>query len=302
MTCRARLPNLFIIGFAKCGTTSLFRYLAAHPDFCGSQVKEPHYFDQRNFDPTAYDLEEYSEFYRHCADQRFLFEASVSYVYGGRAFATYLQERFERPRIIVMLREPADRVYSFYRMCIDYGFLDPSLSFQNFLDTAEERQRRGAESADFPWRGYSTQYVDWLEPWLDVFEDDLFVGFFESLSAEPAAFCDEIGRWLGVDNIRAHLTRFEVENKTIKPRSARLHRLVRRLNERAQPLLDRRQGLKRRLRRFYDTVNTDRTTTPGLTALQRAQLDAHFAVGKTRLREVLGRRRPDLVLPAWLST
>ena len=39
-------PNLFVAGAAKAGTTSLWRYLDAHPDIFMSAVKEPHFFSQ----------------------------------------------------------------------------------------------------------------------------------------------------------------------------------------------------------------------------------------------------------------
>ena len=37
-------PNLFIIGAAKCGTTSLHNYLNAHPQIFMSPFKEPGFF------------------------------------------------------------------------------------------------------------------------------------------------------------------------------------------------------------------------------------------------------------------
>lgn len=36
-----RLPNFLVVGAAKSGTTSLFRYLEQHPDVFASSVKEP---------------------------------------------------------------------------------------------------------------------------------------------------------------------------------------------------------------------------------------------------------------------
>ena len=38
------VPNLFIIGAPKCGTTSLHRYLDQHPHISMSAVKEPKFF------------------------------------------------------------------------------------------------------------------------------------------------------------------------------------------------------------------------------------------------------------------
>ena len=38
------LPNFFIIGAAKSGTSSLYMYLKQHPEIYMSPVKEPHFF------------------------------------------------------------------------------------------------------------------------------------------------------------------------------------------------------------------------------------------------------------------
>jgi hypothetical protein len=42
------LPNLIIGGAPKCGTSSLFQWLADHPEVCGSRVKEIFYLMDRD--------------------------------------------------------------------------------------------------------------------------------------------------------------------------------------------------------------------------------------------------------------
>ena len=41
-----KLPNFFIVGAAKSGTTSLYHHLSQHPDVFMSPVKEPGYFSR----------------------------------------------------------------------------------------------------------------------------------------------------------------------------------------------------------------------------------------------------------------
>jgi len=40
----SRLPNFFIVGAPKAGTTSLYYYLDQHPQVYRSAIKEPHFF------------------------------------------------------------------------------------------------------------------------------------------------------------------------------------------------------------------------------------------------------------------
>ena len=39
-----KVPNLFIVGAPKCGTTFLYHYLKKHPDIYFPDFKEPHFF------------------------------------------------------------------------------------------------------------------------------------------------------------------------------------------------------------------------------------------------------------------
>jgi hypothetical protein len=51
----SRLPNFFIVGAPKAGTTSLYHYLDQHPQVYMSTIKEPNFFAaeirEENFDP-----------------------------------------------------------------------------------------------------------------------------------------------------------------------------------------------------------------------------------------------------------
>ena len=84
------LPNVIIAGAPKCGTTSLFEYLAAHPAVCPATVKEtrylidkdyPLYHQERSF--LRRGLVGYSEFFqKHIPGLHKIFiEATPDYMY-----------------------------------------------------------------------------------------------------------------------------------------------------------------------------------------------------------------------------
>jgi len=296
-----RLPNLFIIGYPKCGTTSLFTYLCSHPDFCGSSKKEPSYFFRKRFRTDEYDLIEYQKYFEKCGNQRFVLEASVTHARGGRAHARFLWETFEQPYVVVMLREPTIRLYSYYHLCKDNGYIDAAMTFGQFIDEGKRRAATGAPLSESIWRSYAMRYADHLFEWLDVFGDNMFIGFFEDMKRDPEAFCDAVCAWLGVPPMSAFNVTFEVENKTISPRSDRLHRLARRLNKTTEPLLRRNLSLKRALRAGYWRANARKGGPGGPTPAEQQRLDEMFAASNARLREALLARRPDLRLPAWLA-
>src|SRR3954463_13629169 len=79
-----RLPNLVIAGVAKAGTTSLFNYLAQHPDICASDVKETRYFEPLRYGEVLPPIESYTAHFRHRQGERYALEATPTYFYGGR--------------------------------------------------------------------------------------------------------------------------------------------------------------------------------------------------------------------------
>lgn len=115
-------PNFFIIGAPKCGTTSLARYLSAHPSVFLTEPKEPNYFCDdlpRVWEPRT--AEEYLALFARADDQsRAIGEASTWYLHSGvaieRALAMNPQARF-----IAMIRNPVDLVQSLHSQFIYNG-------------------------------------------------------------------------------------------------------------------------------------------------------------------------------------
>src|SRR6202012_2675308 len=59
-----RLPNFFLAGAPKAGTTALYHYLAQHPDIYMSPVKEPNFFAEE------LRFENFSDHFRKLAETR----------------------------------------------------------------------------------------------------------------------------------------------------------------------------------------------------------------------------------------
>ena len=51
----SRLPDFFIVGHAKCGTTALYEMLKRHPQVFMSDPKEPMFFAREKPDPQTSD-------------------------------------------------------------------------------------------------------------------------------------------------------------------------------------------------------------------------------------------------------
>jgi hypothetical protein len=109
------IPNFFIIGAPKCGTTALSEYLREHPRIFMSHPKEPHYFstDFPNH-RTVTTEEEYLRLFRKAGTEHLAVgEASVWYLYSEEAVRNIHRFNSEA-RLIVMLRNPVEMLPSLH--------------------------------------------------------------------------------------------------------------------------------------------------------------------------------------------
>ncbi|HEU4753558.1 MAG TPA: sulfotransferase domain-containing protein [Armatimonadota bacterium] len=213
ITARARLlPDFLIIGAQKGGTTSLYEYLAAHPCVGPAAIKEVHFFDlkwdrgvswYRAQFPTAQEKRRAEQ----ATGQPFLTgEATPYYLYhppaAERAFSVV-----PAARLIVMLRNPADRAYSHYQHERRAG-REP-LSFEEALEREVERLAEEPEAmtgrAEFSSgrRRHSYlargRYAEQLERWLARFpREQLLILNSERFYADPAAATEQACRFLGL--------------------------------------------------------------------------------------------------------
>lgn len=185
------LPDFLVIGGMRCGTTSLFTYLAEHPQVRPPMGKELQYFT------VFHDRGE--RWYRgHFSDLppgEQTFEASPYYLFhplaAGRVAALLPDARF-----IALLRDPVERAYSHYKHSVERGV--EKLSFADAVEAEPQRLSPflagdlTSRESHAALRSYSYlargEYADQLERWFDHFDrDQLLVLKSESMYADPGA-------------------------------------------------------------------------------------------------------------------
>lgn len=114
------LPAFLVIGAERGGSTSMFKYLSRNPALSPSLVKEPHYFDQNYARGLAWYKAHFDAASSATPDRPVIsFEASP-YLYlphTERRAAALLPDA----RLVVLLRNPIDRAYSFYQLMVRFG-------------------------------------------------------------------------------------------------------------------------------------------------------------------------------------
>jgi hypothetical protein len=260
-------PNFFIVGAAKSGSTSLAEYLRQHPDVFmpGGEdfgMKEPMHF----CDPIPPWQEKYRDFntylslFADAGNRKAVGEASVAYLASPGA-ETRIYNRYPDAKIIIVLRNPADRVYSWYSFLCQLG-LEPGPSLERAL---ADEEKRAADAALFReswyWHGSLLyfrfgHYADDLERFFRRFpRQQVHVLLSEDLKARPEETTRAVFEFLGVDP--SFVPSFKVYNPTWMPFSVGLqHYLRTRLHDNPVLVNQRRPRRMDRVLRFVGDVNT----------------------------------------------
>lgn len=296
------LPDLLIAGVPKAGTGSLFAYLAQHPDVCASTKKETGFFTPRSPDGRAGPVSEYERYFAHRTGERYAMEATPAYCYGGPAVRAAIRETLGAPRVLMILREPGDRLWSAYTFQRSLGHLKGIGSFEEYVEACvRERERHPAIAEQGYLKGLSIgMYGTYLPGWADDVGEELRVLFFDDLRDDPATVVGDVCGWLGIDRGAAAGFDYDVRNPTVHPRSVALARGADAARTAARRLLRRAPGVRRKLRDGYFRVNAGEIDERPSEDV-RARLDELYAPSNARTAatvRALGVTRP----PAWLAS
>lgn len=219
-------PAFFIIGERKCGTSSLYRYLVAHPQVLPCQLKEPQFFSWgaayvdahidayfRLFPPVAY-AGDISYVWPELDAAGILYHEGVQVkripgqtYYTGEASANTFHEvdpalvhrHLPEMKLIVVLRDPVQRAFSHHRMY--RRFRDEGRPLGVEITTfAADMDRELALLAD----GQHSEllspgfYLHNLRRWLAYFPpEQLLVLITEDLEQDTARVMREVLAYLG---------------------------------------------------------------------------------------------------------
>lgn len=205
-------------GTTKAGTTSLFTYLSAHPDVHSSSIKETRFFLDESYPlprKSGYsgDFLAYSGFFPgwdQCPE-RVLLEATPDYMYS--VTASQIAGLLPGARMILILRDPIERVESWYRFAKQRGMLDPKISiddyvriqFENKVDLSTPVHLRALEQG---------RYAPHVARMRRAFGDRLIVCDFKDLQVVPRQLMARVCEFLGLSFEPFVEFDFGVENKS----------------------------------------------------------------------------------------
>jgi hypothetical protein len=207
-----RVPDFFIVGHAKSGTTALYEMLRRHPQIYMPEHKEPWFFasDMRpRFQPPMAGpppetLGEYLALFAGAGAQQRIGEASSSYLW-SRTAATRIAEVQPDARIIAILREPASFLRSLHLQLVQ-----THVESKRDLRKAISLEAARREGKHIPRRSHRPQllqyadhvrYAEQLRRYHSVFgEDQVLVLIYEDFRSDNEGTVRKVLRFLEVDD------------------------------------------------------------------------------------------------------
>lgn len=204
-----RLPEFIIAGAQKAGTTSLFGYLAGHPQCLPPLVKEVNFYDQNYARGQRwYRMHFPVETHHQRRSQAALcFEASPHYMFEPQV-APRVRQSLPSMKAIFLLRNPVHRAYSHYQHEVRRGHA--TKSFEDCIEVEIRQQSGEHELPATMMKEYGSGgrlsylarglYVDQLQNWQTHFPaEQMLVIEAERMFQDPREVFAEVLAFLGLD-------------------------------------------------------------------------------------------------------
>lgn len=195
-----RKPNLFIPGFAKCGTSSLHAMLSEHEEIHAGKKKEPHFYTISNFYYNRYKLFD-KIFDNPKKDIKYILDSSTGYSVYPKAI-TRIKKDTPDAKFIIICRDPLERIVSHYNWMTSLNFVEKPFK--------EEIEKNGLSNYDpkFHYEGNFKIYIEaskygkYTENIIEAFgRKNILVLKFEYLFNEWESERNHIAQFLGLNNI-----------------------------------------------------------------------------------------------------
>jgi hypothetical protein len=288
-----RVPDFFIVGHAKCGTTALYEMLRPHPQIYMPQLKETQFLARGQRRPVRAPkqgprrrpdtLEAYLSLFAAAGPEQLAGEASTMYLRTPAA-AGRIAELRPDARIIAIFREPASFLRSLHLQLLQVG-RESEADFATAMacDPASPG-REGLAYSEY------VRYVEQLRPYHQHFgRERVLALIYDDFRRDNELAVRQVLRFLEVDDSLA-IERSEA-NPTVRVRSRRAQGLL-------QSVSIGRGPVSRAVKGAVKTVTPERLRQGALQTANRKLLDSEPQLPDEEFMAELRRRFKGEVLAA----
>lgn len=197
-------PSFIIVGAAKCGTTTLAKILADHPQCCFSKPKEVAFFCSDEIVSRGWDW--YKKHFSHYAGEAVTGEATPAYADKilHPETAKRIYEFNPDVKLIYIVRDPYERYVSAWRM----HYRGEKHNARDGIDAYFEKSPR--READIKSCCYGFQLSDYLQYFP---KENIHIAFLEDLAENPLDEMQKISRFIGIDPAQVVIKNRTGENR-----------------------------------------------------------------------------------------
>ena len=237
-----KIPNLFIVGAPRCGTTSMAKYLSQHPEIFMAPG-EPHFFGSDiAFPDKVSSKKDYLDLFSNASNEKWRGEKSTWYLY-SRTAAKEIKDYNRDARILIQIRNPVDMAYSLHRHLLyttPYP-LESISSFEQALDAQGDRMRAFKKASlegnnAFMEPFFYTQvplYTEQIKRYVDCFGwNRIHIVIYDDLKAATMDTYKKVLQFLHIDD--SFQPDFKVYNKVKKSKSELLQKILRKASKKAE--------------------------------------------------------------------
>jgi hypothetical protein len=278
----ARLPEFFIVGSPKTGTTALYEMLRKHPQIYMPDLKEPHFLAsemqplpkfaqerRERYMHLPHTLEKYLALFAEATPGARVGEASAFYLWSPTA-ADRIADLQPDARIIAILREPASFLRSLHLLYLRWG-VETEKDLRKAISLAPSRR----EGKNWPARSHRPQllqypdhvrYVEQLQRFhARLAPEQVLVLIYDDFRADNDATVRRVLRFLDVDE-QSPIQAIDTNVTTRTQRSHRARNLLISLRSH--------NPVARSVRKTIRRLTTQRVRRGALDAFQRHLVSA----------------------------
>ncbi|MBC8185517.1 sulfotransferase [candidate division KSB1 bacterium] len=222
-------PNLFVVGVPKSGTSSLHTYLGRHPEIFMSVKKELQFFGKDFWEESdAFhkgkvtfpyrNLKDYLNFFSSAQNEKIFGESTTKYLF-SKVAANEIYKFNPNAKIIIILREPVDFLFSYHSQCL-FDLVEDIADFEKALDMETERKKGVSIPPTTPVPSFAfyseiVQFSEQIERFLQVFkQEQIKIIIFDDFKRNTLKVYKEILDFLEVDS--NFVTDFNIVNPNKK--------------------------------------------------------------------------------------